>query len=111
MEGKEVKEESGGTRGKEETKHKFSVNKWYFGHDGLSLEKAAAVPRRRCVGRCPPGRGALLRTSSDRSAYKCKQCLLSAEEAPCQQRVMRFSRCFNTCKIKTHRFLAKGDLE
>lgn len=113
--GKEVKEkreESGNMRGEEETTHKFAVNKCCFGHHrAFPQKKGAAVPRCRCVERCPPGRGVRLHTSSGRSAYKCKQCLPFAEEAPCQQRGVHFSRCFNMCKINTHTFLTKGDLE
>lgn len=59
-----------------------------WARSGFSLErKGAAVPQYRCVGRFPPGRGVLLHTSSDQFAYKCKQYLPSAEEAPCRQRV------------------------
>lgn len=104
----EKREESGHMRGEEETTHKFTVNKCCFGqHRAFPQKKGAAVPRCRCVGRCPPGRGARLHTSSGRSAYKCKQCLPFAEEAPCQQRGVHFSRCFNTCKIKDTHFFNK----
>lgn len=98
---------------KEETKHRVLVNKWCFGHHrAFPREKeGAAVPRCRCAGRCPPGRGALLRTSSGQSACKCKQCLPFAEEAPCQQRVIRVSRCSNMCKIRKCSSSGRTDLE
>lgn len=84
--GEKLRQEKGSRRrerGCERTGDRHSSSGRKGSWPGPSLGKGAAVPGRRSAGRCPPGRGARLRTSSDRSACRCKQCLPSAEEAPC----------------------------
>lgn len=107
------REESEGTRGREETKKKIQVlGKCVVLGAKLGCpgeREEVTVPRCRSAGRCPPGRGALLRTSSGRSACRCTRCPPSAEEAPCQQRSEHVSRRFQVCEVRTLHMLAKED--
>lgn len=104
--------ESRGRRGREETKHKVLVSKWWFGHDG-ALPRKEELQYLDVGAREDPHPAVMLSF-----VPVLINLLIDVNNVPLLQRKLpvdrgswHFSRCFKMWKMKTLQFLAKGDFE